>query len=537
MSVDKSFIDRVDVSSTMMKRVEAFNRGYRQNIGILGEAYMGKSTLLHQFVLSFPHQHMIPIYIEVAPEPFDYFAKKFMGTVLHSYIRTSGLLIPDSFDGLVKRTRKYLPQTLKQMRAIRQCVQSKDIAKAFCLLLTLTDTLAKDTGRKIILIIDEFDSMEQFGIKDMFTTLSHEIMVQTDTMYVVSSSHAEHAENIFREKLSLLFGNFETLRILSFNFVESAQFITKALAGIRIDPLYIKFLIRLTDGHPYYLNLIVVEMKRMLRHPQDAIDEHNIINALTQLLFYTSGALHQHFLLKLNRFYKSCSFYVYINVLVAISEGMRKINSIARFIEKDKEETKKVLQRLHEEQLIEKSGYFYVIPDSMLKFWIRYVYARKITALGVNDGCDENRFREEVSDLVDSSCHEEYKELSKRVEELLRSFNNDVVEVNAKRMKCPNFHEVYLRPTNGRIYPLYAKSNSTRWLCQVAQMKVEEEDIQILVTDSKKMRKKVNKRVLITPHGISLNAKLMAKQEKIDIWNLRNLNFIFDLYDKPKIIV
>lgn len=537
MSVEKYFIDRVEVSSTMMKRVEAFNRGYRQNVGILGEPYIGKSSLLREFVLAFPHQNIIPIYIEVSPEPFDYFAKKFMGTVLHSFIRTSGLLIPDSFDGLVKRTRKYLPQTLKQMRTIRLCIQNKDIIQAFGLLLTLTDTLAKDTGRKIILIIDEFDSMEQFAIKDMFTILSHAIMVQTETMYVVSSSHAERAENIFREKLSLLFGNFETLRVLPFNFNESAQFIAKVLSGISIDPLYVKFLIRLTDGHPYYLNLIVLEMKRMLNHPTDSIHEHDIVDALAYLLFNKSGALHQHFLLKLNRFYKSCNFYVYVNVLVAISEGMRKINAIARFVEKDKEETKKVLQRLHEEKLIERSGYFYVIPDSLLKFWLRYVYARKITALGVSDGCDENRFRHDVSDLVDSSCHEEYKELNKRVEELLRSFNNDVVEINTKRMKCPSFHEVYLRPTNGRIYPLYAKSNSTRWLCQVAQMKVEEEDIQILVNDSKKMRKKVNKRVLITPHGISLNAKLMAKQEKIDIWNLRNLNFIFDLYDKPKIIV
>jgi hypothetical protein len=534
-SID-NFVDRVDVSSILMKRVEAFHRGYRQNVGLIGDPYMGKTSLLHSFIVSFPYTDIIPIYIQIAPEPFDYFAKKFMGTILHSYIRSSGLIIPNSFDGLVKRTRKYLPHTLKRMREIRQTLQTKDHDKSFALLLTLSDLLAKDSGRRVILIIDEFDQLDQFNLKDVYTMLSHEIMVQKDTMYIVSSSNADKAHNIFREKLSLLFGNFESIEIKPFNFAESGQFILKILGGIKIDPEFVKFLIRITDGHPFYLNMIMSEIKRSIRHPQDKVTESDMIDALTHLLFYKTGSLHQHFMLSLSRLNKGTSFYVYLNALIAVANGCKKLSTIARFIEKDIEETKKVLLRLTEETIIDRSGFFYFINDSMLRFWIKHVSSHTLITLGIHSEYDEGRFREEIFDLIDSTCHEEYKELSKRVEELLRSFNNDVVEVNSKRMKCPNFNEVYLRPTNGRIYPLYAKALNTRWLCQVANMKVEEEDVQTLVADSKKMRKKVNKRILITPHGISLNAKLLAKQEKIDIWNLRNLNFVFDLYDKPKVI-
>ncbi len=533
--IDECFIERVEISSILQKRIDAFQRGYRQNVGFIGRQFSGKTSLLRHSISNLSSPNLIIVYIEVVPEPFDYFAKKFMGTILQSYVRASGIIMPEGFDGLVKRTRKYLPQTIKSMRLIKQHIINGNHSKAFELLLTLTQTLFQESGKKVLFIIDEFDRLQQFGLHDPFVSFSQEIMVQKDTMYVVSSSRPKKAEQIFREQLSLLFGNFESISVLPFNFSESFKFIKKCLGEIKIEDSIINFLVRLTDGQPYYLNIITKEIKRHAYN--NCVTDEVLIDVLTSLVFRPSGQLHQHLLLELSSLNKGCQFYFYLNILTAIACGRKKLNVISRFIEKNKDETKKGLQRLIEEGFVNKAGCFYCIRDVFLRFWLRYVFYKKFITLGLESGRNETKFRSEIYDLIDSTCHDEHKELSKRVEELLRSFHNDVIEVNSSRIKCPAFSEVYLRPTNGRIFPVYAKSPNTRWLCQVASKPVEEEDVQILVNDSQKIRKKVNKRILITPYGIDLNAKLMAKQEKISIWNLRNLNFIFDLYDKPKVIV
>ncbi|MBU1862055.1 MAG: hypothetical protein KKH94_00095 [Candidatus Omnitrophica bacterium] len=531
------YIDRVDITSTLHKRIDAFKRGYRQNVGLVGRRYMGKSSILKNLLIHYSCPEIIPVYIALQPEPFDYFAKKLMGTILQAYLKSSNMVVPSSFDALVKKVRKYLPRTIQRMRSVKQHMVRNNMTKAYEELFSLTELLHEESGKKVLLILDEFDRLEEFGIGDPFLSFSHEIMVQKDTMYIVASSREERAEKIFREKLSLLFGNFESIAVLPFNFDESSQFIRHCLASATIAPEYIKLLIRVTDGHPFYLSVIVKELQRCAVSRNNVVTDEVIIDVLTQLLFQPEGQLQQHILLELSSLHKGCQFYVYLNILLAIATGRKKIRTIARFVEKSKEETKKGLQRLVDGQLIKRSGSLYCVKDAFLRFWLKYVFYRQFVSLGICRGEHEEAFRRDMFDLIDSSCHEEHKELSKRIEELLRTFCNDVIEVNKKRIKCPSFSEVYLRPTNGRIYPVYAKAPNTRWLCQVADKSVDEEDVQTLVAESKKMRKKINRRILITPHGINLNAKLMAKQAKIMIWNLRNLNFVFDLYDKPKVII
>ena len=42
---------------------------------------------------------------------------------------------------------------------------------------------------------------------------------------------------------------------------------------------------------------------------------------------------------------------------------------------------------------------------------------------------------------------------------------------------------------------------------------------------------------MVIPYDIGMNAKLLAKEGKINLWGLRDLNYLFDLYNKPKFII
>ena len=536
-SIDDFYIDRKEISTILKKRVDAFSRGYRQNVALVGQSNVGKTILIEKFISAFSYPDIIPVYVDVVSEPFDYFVKKFMGAVLHSYLSFRGVGVPENFDALIKKAKQYLPVTMKAMRAISREIKRNNNEKAFALLLSLTTVLGDETGKKVLVIFDEFDRFQHFDLEDPLDSFSQEIMVQKDTMYFVTSSNPDDAKRIFREKLSLLFGNFESLDVHAFCFAESAEFIDLRLRPIDIDKSYEKLLIMLTDGQPYFLDLLVTEIKRLSLYREISVTKEVMIDAFTHLVFSPHGAIYQHFMIVLALFNKGDQFNFYLNILLAITCGRKKLSDISCFVEKENAEVKKALQRFIEEGLVDKTGNFFHVKDRLLKFWLKYVFHPRFVSLGLSFRSTELKFRADFSQLIDMALQEEQKEISKRVEDLLRSFKNDVIEINSKRIKCPSFNEVYQRPANGRIYPIHAKGQKTRWLCQVANKPVEEEDIYSLVTDCRKLNNRVNKKILITPHGISLNAKLMAKQEKITIWNLRNLNFVFDLYDKPKVIV
>jgi hypothetical protein len=81
-----------------------------------------------------------------------------------------------------------------------------------------------------------------------------------------------------------------------------------------------------------------------------------------------------------------------------------------------------------------------------------------------------------------------------------------------------------------------ARSSRFRWFCQIAREKVSEEDIRLFAQESKKYQKKLTHKIMISPRGIDLNAKLLAQEEQIAIWDLKDLNLMLDLYERQKVV-
>ena len=84
---------------------------------------------------------------------------------------------------------------------------------------------------------------------------------------------------------------------------------------------------------------------------------------------------------------------------------------------------------------------------------------------------------------------------------------------------------------------VFAKSPKARWLCQIAKHTVHEEDVASFLEDLKRIRKNVQRKVMITLRGIDQNAKLMAQQANIQLLGLRNFNTLLELYNLPKMIL
>ena len=211
--------------------------------------------------------------------------------------------------------------------------------------------------------------------------------------------------------------------------------------------------------------------------------------------------------------------------------------AIAAFTGRKAEETKKILQRLVQEELVCKRGAFYLIEDPLLRFWLAEVcQKRNQVYLPGAEGLRESLAQALKRDF-DSTESEEKRDITARVESLFKEFRNDVLELGEKKIKCPQFSEIAFRPTNGRVFPVFAKSPNARWLCQIADQTVHEEDVSAFLEDLKRTRKNVQRKVMIILRGIDQNARLMAQQANIQLWGLRSFNALLELYNLPKVIL
>ena len=112
-----------------------------------------------------------------------------------------------------------------------------------------------------------------------------------------------------------------------------------------------------------------------------------------------------------------------------------------------------------------------------------------------------------------------------------------MIEIDQKKQPCPQFAEVILlRHLPHSISSLLGRGSRGRWLFYLGQEWIGEPEIEKIVADLKHLRK-IQGKVLIVLDGIDQNAKLIAQEAKLQLWDLRILNGLLDLYDLPKIIL
>lgn len=522
------------------KRVEGLHKGFRQNVALLGPPRMGKTSLVG-CILSSLHgrKTAIPIWVRADAISFDDFVQNWIGGLLSGLFLSQDVCPPPSLHSLMQASEPLIPRTVEAIRRFRRNLAQEKASNSLRELFSLPRQLSEETGKNIVLVIDEFQGLENLPAADPFGLLGKEIMVNKNTLFLVTSSMPGRAREIFQHKLSLLFGNFELIEMMPFTFQETMHFLRLRLPKRRFSKSQIKFLIHMTNGHPFYLDLILDRLEQFLSVNFDSeISQELFLRTFHAELFDSHGRLAQEFEKRLGvcgRVKKDRG--VCILTLLAVAEGKRKIQAIANSLEMKSAEVAGTLQKLLQEGLIVKRGSFYVLEDPLFAFWLRHVYQtrnqffypsvcklqdvlwqRLVEVYGQLEACDQ-------------------QSIMSRIEILFKEFRNDTVEVNGKKFYCPYFSDIHLKSLRGNASFLRARNARVRWLCRIAEDHLTEEEMTIFLDEFKRIRKNVQRCVLVTLAGIDQNAKLMAQTAKIQLWDLRNLNVLLGLYGLPKIIL
>ncbi|MCX5678218.1 MAG: MarR family transcriptional regulator [Candidatus Omnitrophica bacterium] len=536
--VGDKFFGRDEVLEILNKRTLALKDGYRQNVALTGQSLAGKSSIILQFLHTIKEDGFIPVYVEVIKEPFGAFAGKFIATMLYHALAKKGEEVSVNIDSLMERASLALPKTHSAIKHINLCIENEEYEQAYSCLLELTSTLKLESGIPCIVILDEFDNLEHLGIRNPFVAFGKVIMVQKDTMYIVSSSRSLAIRKIISEKLSLLFGNFEILKVENFGTRVSNEFISIRLAGFDIDNFIRKFLIAFTDGNPFYLNKMICRMKDIaLEQMTSHIDMEITIEAILDLVYNPSGTIHQYLMNYMLELIDAKPKDFHISILASIANGRKRPSEIARHIHMTQAGVTEALQRLSEQGLVARSGIFYAIGDVMFDFWLKNVYERKKRLLV--DGAIDKRslFRGEIKAYIGGFEREFALSTAERLAGLFNLFSNELVSLNMKNSKMPHFTKVEVRSFADSQEFIAASFRGNFWIAQSYERNVNENDIVAFIRNVKGLEHKISSKLIIPLKGIDENARLLAKELKISIWDSRTVNTLLTLYNKKRMIV
>jgi hypothetical protein len=170
---------------------------------------------------------------------------------------------------------------------------------------------------------------------------------------------------------------------------------------------------------------------------------------------------------------------------------------------------------------------------------MKFVYQEKLSSLTFDARSQKNKFRDSLEGMIQEFILNAQKPLMERMNELLGSFEDEMVQMEQRRVRLNHFREIKPLEFHSRILKngLIGRSNESLWLIAVKQDQLNEEDVVEFSRECRRYRHKLQRKIIVTLKDIDTNTRLRALEEKIWTWDINNLNQMLDLYSKPRVIV
>jgi AAA+ ATPase superfamily predicted ATPase len=381
------FTGRDEILATLRHNADLFQQGRGANIALVGPRRIGKTMIAQRFAdeIFERRSSLIPVYFNVADNLSvpSVFAIRLMASISQSFIEADGEHI-ESSGGIINAAR--LLSIAGQTREETVISSAQKLAKEMekdrpneRLLLEISlsclEEVAHQTGRKPIVILDEFHSLTQFdsfpNIKETLNVLGPIFSQQIDVGYIIASSNTNMVKRIVQSESSPLFNQFQIVHVPPFDRAAIADYCHKSLPEQLVTPENIARLFSFTGGNPFYLSCLTTVMRRLYR-------EETNDDILTL-------AIYENILMKDGRIYQYCQYRVEMTLaeargkttlrsvlLVLAEEGKQTLSEIASQLKRSPGEVRSYLKRLAGFDLIGRNERRYYITDLIIAQWIKF---------------------------------------------------------------------------------------------------------------------------------------------------------------------
>ncbi len=538
---ENNFFGRRSIIDLLKRRVLDLREGYRQNVALLGDRHIGKTSILKKFIFELGDEGVVDVYVDLENKDFYSFFLKISGGLLYNFCRNKKLPQQHDLKLLLESTKRLIPQTVEEIKRIEGLIAKDKIAEAYRDILSLPEVFSNETGLFCVIILDEFHFLEDFLITNVYQELGKKIMTQKKCLYLVSSSREDLVNEILQEKLSLLFGNFEIIHVCGFDLKTSQEFIAQNLHDLKMNSTLKNFIIDFTGGHPFYLNIISQELiQQSAIHHQSEIFIPLLMSSIENTIFNRWGVLNRHFEIIVDQLCANRGSRAVLAILTALVSGQSKLSAIGSNSGISKILLSAKFNRLLELDIVIKNGNFYYLKDKLFKYWIKYVLQKKLHTIDIDARAIRDEFHREMEGLI---CHFQVisqKDLSSRIAQLLQCFDNISLTLNGRRYKLPAFNKITsLKAASHKendMEVIRASAQEGEWFIALKEEGICEMDVNVFLTESKRIIKNPQQRIIISLRELDANARLKALQEKMWIWNESELNALLNLYDQPYIV-
>ncbi len=516
---------RPSLTAYVRQRLDAFRDGYRHNLAIVGPMASGKSFLLRE-ALDQADARFLKIVCTLQRGTVHEFGRAFAGSILRALAS-----LPETADddAVLERAARVAPRTTDAALRLGRTGLPHASTELLVSALDLVPLAHQELDRPCILVLDEFLHLGELGLSHAFHELGKRVVTWPFTVFVVTSSSCGQAREILRERLQLLFGQFELLTLGALESTAAVEWMRRELPGAGRREDLVSFLTSWVGSCPWYLDLFLKRMKELVvLGRQESISEHVMSQAGADLLGSASGVLHQWFSARVAQLTRQRHGTLARDVLLAIARGARTSLAIARQ-GVPRRNLSHALQLLVDQDLVCRKGACWVIPDQVLGFWLASVLGHAAARGDHSDRCRRAFIGTWATWLKSMQLP-----LAERITELLGQFQNETVSLDHKTGRLPAFRSMTrMAPTAiGQTY-IMADGEDQRWCCLVHEGRLEESAVHAFQTFCRSQSPKPSRKVVVAKDGLDLNAKLLAKEANMWVWEPDDMRLLGLLYEQP----
>jgi IclR helix-turn-helix domain len=438
------FTDREYYLSLLDLTRQALLAGRSQHLAILGPRRIGKTLLTKEFIrrtLASADGTCVPVYLDCQRAPLspELFATHYSGTVL-AWLLGRGGERTAPFHDLTFQLKEAAPLGAKIVdyfyeldRVFRNSPvdQRALLDRAF----ELPEFLAQMLDRRFMLFFDEFPELNALSnypqIGRVMDLLRAVLQTQERVAYIASGSAIGMMQAIFYDPASPLAVHFRAEMLPPLTREDSYALIEKHLAGV-IGPVSEGLrltIFRWTYGHPFYIGAICERLIEQVRLDGAELTEASVAQAFALETLWQNGRianLCRYTMEKSLAHARGETLLQLILQILAGEEGGLTLTEVAGRLRRPSGQTRVLLQRLAEADMVAQQGALYDYRDPVMKIWAAYYYqGLELPAIP----------RQQILDQLVAEISQRYQRVSSelglaresQVRELMRCFAGQVV--------------------------------------------------------------------------------------------------------------
>ncbi len=521
---------RPSLTTYLHQRVAAFPEGFRHNLALVGPVGSGKSVLLQQ-VLHRTDARVTKIYCALQRGSVREFLRRFTTAVLHAIVDAPA---DTPLEPLLQQAAERAPNTVAAIQRLDRYATGHFPADGFVQALELIPILHEELRQPCVLVLDECLYLEELGLSHAFHELGKRVMTWPFVMFLLSSSSVSRARDIIRERLHLLFGQFEIITVGSIEPPAAMKWIEEAFPLAKRHPVSAQFLLHWVGAYPWYLTVLLNRMReRTLLQRERLLAEPLTVDAAWDVLGSPDGVLHQWCAAQMAHLLQKRFGALAQEAVIAIAQGARTSQAIAGQCGTTRN-LSQALQLLVEHDLVQRKGACWVITDQLLACWLSAVLGPQ----RLRGALDRARAMELFSQALHTMWSEwtlaTHQSLVDRLARLFSQFRDETVCLDHKTGRLPQFATMWTHATGHPMcHYLTADGPERRWCCLAYEGLLEEPTVAAFEQFCKTQDPKPARKIIVARQGVDLNAKLLAKDRNMWVWEPEDVNTLLLLYGQP----